>query len=801
MRKIIFGFQTTIFLLIVTTLAIIMATFIESASSTQNARALIYNAKWFEVVLGLLTLNVAGSLFYHKSFSWRKISVPLFHLSFVLIMVGAFFTRYTGVEGMVHIREGEQSNIVMLENNGGNFELPFDIYLDEFELLRYPGSNSPSSYSSYVTVEDHESQKAFEFHIYMNHILLYRGWRFFQTSYDQDEKGTMLTASRDVIGTPLTYFGYFTVIVTLLLSLFMPGTFFRKQLVKLRTVSAILVLFLIPSFGFGQGTAPDEKVVDADRAHLFGELVMQDYSGRMKTMNTLTTQFMRKLYGADKIDGLSGEQVVLSMVTYPEHWVHVPVIKVSNKEVRRFMKMEGKHLSYAGLFGNDGQYILTAPVSRVFMMPEEMRDKTDKAFLQLDDEANILHAFLLGDALTVFPIEGAENNKWYSLNEAAKHAPSPSDSLFLTHIFALYIDALKQGKTSGDYTKADDYLMAIKQYQQKAGAAVTLSDNKVKAELMYNRWLIFERLQNAYALSGFLMLILFFVFILRGKRFPRSLFFVFFTFSVILLLFTAFGVGLRWFIGGYIPISNSLEVMIFLSGIVMLAALIVGVKQPVSIALGSILAYAFLFVASMNSGNPEIGNLVPVLKSYWLSIHVAIITSSYALFALAMMVGLLNLILFLFATPARFPSILVKTDQLGAVIQVMMIIALYLLTIGTILGGIWANESWGRYWGWDAKETWALISIFVYAFVAHMRFVPAMKDEYWFNLAAFWAFSSILMTFFGVNYFLTGLHSYAGVGEATFPVWISYTAAFFVLLTGASGIRYFKLKEMLTDVK
>jgi len=628
----------------------------------------------------------------------------------------------------------------------------------------------------------------------MNHILLYRGWRFFQTSYDQDEKGTMLTASRDVIGTPLTYFGYFTVIVTLLLSLFMPGTFFRKQLVKLRTVSAIIVLFLLPSFGFGQGTNPEEKIVDAIQAHRFGELVMQDYSGRMKTMNTLTTQFMRKLYGADKMDGLSGEQVVLSMVTYPEHWVHVPVIKVNNKEVRRFLKMEGKHLSYAGLFGSDGQYILTEPVSRVFMMPEEMRGKTDKAFLQLDDEANILHA------LTVFPIEGAENNKWYSLNEAAKHAPSSADSLFLTHIFALYIDALKQGKNSSDYTKADDYLIAIKQYQQKAGAAVALSDNKVKAELMYNRWLIFERLQNAYALSGFLMLILFFVFILRGKRFPRGLFLVFFSFSIILLLFTTFGIGLRWYIGGYIPISNSLEVMIFLSGIVMVAALIVGVKQPVSIALGSILAYAFLFVASMNNGNPEIGNLVPVLKSYWLSIHVAIITSSYALFALAMMVGLLNLILYLFATPARFASILVKTDQLGAVIQVMMIIALYLLTIGTILGGIWANESWGRYWGWDAKETWALISIFVYAFVAHMRFVPAMKDEYWFNLAAFWAFASILMTFFGVNYFLTGLHSYAGVGEATFPVWISYTTAFFVILTGISGIRYFKLKEKHTGV-
>jgi cytochrome c-type biogenesis protein CcsB len=797
MKKILFGFQTAIVLLIITTISIVMATFIESATSTENARRLIYNATWFEVVLGFLTLNIAGSMFIHKAFSWRKITVPLFHLSFVLIMLGAFFTRYTGMEGMVHIREGERSNVVMLENNGGNYRLSFDLYLDEFELLRYPGSQSPSSYSSYVTVEDHQTQTAFEYHIYMNHILKYKGWRFFQTSYDQDELGTYLTASRDVIGTPLTYAGYFVTMLTLLLSLFMPGTFFRKQLVKLRNTTAMLVLFIaLPFIGLSQSNIDPAKVVDAQQAHEFGELVVQDPQGRMKTMNTLTTQFMRKLYGDDKMNGLSGEQVVLSMITYPEYWVYVPFIKVNNKEVRRQLNIDEKYLSYAGLFSNDGRYVLIDPVSASFQKPEELRDKTDKAYLQLDDEANILHAFLMGDAITIYPIEGALNNKWYSLNEAKHHAPASADSLFLAHVFSLYIDALKQGKANNDYANAQSYLEALKKYQQKTGREVMLSPNKIKAELMYNRWLIFERLQNAYALSGFLMLIMFFVFIIRGKLFPKPAFLIFYFLSIVLLLFTAFGIGLRWFIGGYIPISNSLEVMIFLSGIVMLAGLIVSLKQPVALALSSILAYTFLFVASMNNGNPEIGNLVPVLKSYWLSIHVAVITSSYALFALVMMVGLLSLILYLVATPKTFTLVLEKTSQLGAIVQIMMIIALYLLTIGTILGAIWANESWGRYWGWDAKETWALISIFVYAFVAHMRFVPAMKDEFWNNLAAFWSFASILMTFFGVNYFLTGLHSYAGVGQAaTLPLWIVWTTVFFIIVSIISGIRYFKLKE------
>ena len=309
MKSKLFVFKTTLVLLVITTIAIIMATFIESATSTENVRHLIYNATWFEILLGLLTLNIAGSLFYHKSFSWKKITVPLFHLSFVLIMTGALFTRYTGIEGMVYIREGQQTNIVKLENSKGDLKLPFNIYLDNFELLRYPGSNSPSSYSSYITVEDYEKNQAFEYHIYMNHILKYRGWRFFQTSYDQDEQGTVLTASHDIIGTPITYAGYFLTITTLLLSLFMPGTFFRKQLIKLSSATAVIILFLFPVTGFCNSNIDAGNVVDANHSREFGELVVQDVKGRMKTMNTLNSEFMRKLYGAEKMDDLNQQDV------------------------------------------------------------------------------------------------------------------------------------------------------------------------------------------------------------------------------------------------------------------------------------------------------------------------------------------------------------------------------------------------------------------------------------------------------------------------------------------------------------
>ncbi|MDA3928988.1 MAG: cytochrome c biogenesis protein CcsA [Prolixibacteraceae bacterium] len=793
-----FGFKTTIVLLIVIAISVIMATFIESATSTENARDLVYNATWFEVMLALLTLNITGSLFYHKSFQWSKITVPLFHLSFVLIMIGAMFTRYTGVEGMISIREGQQSNVVRLENNGGDKILPFEVFLNDFELKRYPGSNSPSSYSSVVTVQDEEKGNFFEYHIYMNHILKYRGWRFFQTSYDQDEKGTVLTATRDVIGTPVTYFGYFLTITTLFLSLLLPGTFFRKQLRKLRTMGITVLLLFVSIIGFSAPEIDAAKIVDVQQAQEFGELVVQDYKGKMKTMNTLDNEFMRKLYGAETIDAITADQVVLSLQTYPEEWVNVPLIKVHNKDVRKSLDMEGKYLSYANLFNPEGRYILSEPISRIFMKPESSRNKFDKAMIKLDDKANILHAFIIGDAITVFPIENIENNKWHASKDAAQFSTNSEDSLFLKHIFPLYIDALQEGKTNGNYDQAANYLSAIKKYQEKAGAEVTISPSKIKAELNYNKWHIFERMEKMFALVGFVLLILFFIILLKGKVFPRWLEISFQLVALILLIITEIGVGLRWYIGGYVPLSNSLEVMIFLSGIVLLAGLIISRRQPVTLALSLILGYTFLFVASMNNGNPEIGNLVPVLKSYWLSIHVAVITSSYALFALVMMMALVNLMLFLFLTPLKFKRIVAKSAQLDALIQVMLTIALYMLTIGTILGAIWANESWGRYWGWDAKETWALISIFIYAFVAHMRFIPAMKDQYWVNLAAFWSFTSILMTFFGVNYFLVGLHSYAGVGEAnSLPMWIWYTAAVFVIITALSGIRYFKVKEKL----
>jgi cytochrome c-type biogenesis protein CcsB len=784
-------FEFSLVLIILLVVGMTVATFIEAAKGVSVARNMVYNSTWFEVLLALLSVSTIASLFHYRSFSWSKITVPLFHLAFVLILIGAFFTRYTGLEGFMSIREGESSNQIMAESLGP-VSLPFNLYLEDFVLERYPGSNSPSSYSSHVIVNDDTQNKSFQYHIYMNHILQYRGWRFFQTSYDQDEKGTYLTVSRDVIGTPLTYSGYFLAMAAMLLSLFLPGTFFSKQLLKFRKVQVVLVLTLLFPL-LGKAQIPDsDKVVPRATADEFGKLLVQDPGGRIKTLNTLNNEFMRKVFGREQLGKLTPDQVVLSMMTFPDYWREFPLIIVKNSELQRQLEIKSRYLSLNSLYNEQGQYILAKPIGKVFMKPPGNRDKTDKALIELDDKANILIGFISGSAFAIFPVEEAINHKWHSLTDAYQFAGNDEDSLYLRHITELYTESLRMAMLHGDFSKADDYLLSMKVYQEAIGQQVYPSKEKIRAELFYNRIHLFQWLKGVYGATGFLFLLFFFLFLFRESGMPLLLNKVFFLLSLFLLALHTFGIGLRWYIGGFVPLSNAYETMLFISWTALLTGTLVARKQPVALALAYLVGFTFLFVAGLNNSNPEIGNLVPVLKSPWLSIHVAVITSSYALFALVALAAFVNLVLFMVINKKSYNLLLINTESTGAMMQLLLIAGLYTLTAGTLFGAIWANESWGRYWGWDPKETWALISILVYAFVSHIRLIPSMKDLFWFNLASFWAIASILMTFFGVNYFLSGMHSYAGTGDAQVPNWLFWVVLLLILLSLLSGHRYFK---------
>jgi cytochrome c-type biogenesis protein CcsB len=785
-----YSFLVSAILLLVLSIAMAVATFVESEQGVNAARSLVYNATWFEVLLALLGINVAGSLFYYRTFSWSKISVPLFHLAFVLMLLGAFLTRYTGVEGTVYIREGQATNQVVAQGLG-HITLPFELHLEDFVLERYPGSHSPSSYSSHVVVRDSEKGRDFPYHIYMNHILKYRGWRFFQTSYDEDEQGTVLTASRDVVGTPIAYFAYFLSIVAMLASLFLPGTFFRKQLKRVGK-SAVVLALLFGSVAVQGQTIDRSKVVPAEQARKFGELVMQDHRGRMKTVNTLNTEFMRKIYGNEELGNLPADQVVLSMVVFPDYWSSVELLKVKNSELRKQLGLLGERVPLNYFFTSSGTYMLSKHINQVFLKPSKAQSKPDKALMELDDKINIWHGFLTREAFVIFPSEQAENHKWYDPNSAWTQASSSEDSLYLNHIFDMYVSEIQDGMISGNFEAADEYLYSMLVFQREIGKAVYPAPGKVKAELLYNKLSIFHYLKIGYAIIGFVMLIFIFTLILKGLSLNVVGKWSFGTLAGILFVLHNLGIAMRWYIGGFVPLSNAYETMLFISWTSVLSGILLVRRQPVVTSMALIMGFAFLMVAGLNNSNPEIGNLVPVLKSPWLSIHVAVITSSYALFAIVMLLAFLNMVLYFPMNLKNRMALMPRTEQIGDIMQVLLTVGLYTLTIGTIFGAVWANESWGRYWGWDPKETWALISILAYAFVSHMRLIPSIKGELWFNVAAFWAFAVILMTFFGVNYFLTGMHSYAGTADAVVPPWLLWVVILLFIFTILTAWVYIK---------
>ncbi|MCK4747045.1 MAG: cytochrome c biogenesis protein CcsA, partial [Bacteroidales bacterium] len=253
----------------------------------------------------------------------------------------------------------------------------------------------------------------------------------------------------------------------------------------------------------------------------------------------------------------------------------------------------------------------------------------------------------------------------------------------------------------------------------------------------------------------------------------------------------------RWYISGHAPMSNGYESMIFMSWVTILAGLIFVRRSGYAMALTSILAALALMVAGMSNMNPEITNLVPVLKSPWLTIHVTVIMAGYGFLGLASIMGLMNVIIYALLTPVNKGRMLDIVDQVTMVNQLTLIVGLYFMTAGTFLGGVWANESWGRYWGWDPKETWALITVLVYAFVTHMHRIPGLRGTFAFNLASFLSYASVMMTYFGVNYFLGGIHSYASGTSFKLP-WITYVIV--VLMVVLAIFAYNKQRRLLPDM-
>jgi cytochrome c-type biogenesis protein CcsB len=688
--------------------------------------------------------------------------------------------------------QGEAGNMTARVSYGpAVMELPFSLKLNEFMVERYPGSNSPSGFRSRVTLIDQHNNTELPYDIYMNHILKYRGYRFYQSSYDPDELGTVLSVNHDPAGMYTTYTGYGLLFLFIILSLLNRKSFFRTVTPghwssRYRKTASMVALLLLTS------VAPlksQNLVIDRKAADSFGSVLAQDQKGRTKPLYTISSDILRKISRENSLDGLSPMQVYLGCSLDFYHWQNVPLIKVSNEELRKELSLKGEKAAFSDIvtFGEAGGYKLESLVEKAYSKPESERTKFDKEVIKVDERVNICYMMSRGDFMRIFPMRD-NTDHWGQAGEASRKGISSDDSLFVLSVVPMWVQAVTS--VGRQVAAPDEFISALRQYQRTHAGYELPSEGKVKAELFYYKAKIFEKLFPFYATLGLIMIITIIAMIIRGRQLKGVFLMIIAGLIALGFLFHTLGLGIRWYISGHSPMSNGYESMLFISWVTLLAGLIFSRKSLLTLAATSVLGGLTLMVAHLSFMDPEITNLVPVLRSYWLTLHVSVITGSYGFLGLGAILGLVVLVMMLFIRDDSRERISAVIDELTVINYRTLTLGLYFLTIGTFLGAIWANESWGRYWGWDPKETWSLITVIVYTLVTHSRMIPGMKDTYTFNLLSLVAFSSVLMTYFGVNYYLSGLHSYAAGDPVPVPVFVYVAVGVLVTLAFAAGFRY-----------
>ncbi len=691
------------------------------------------------------------------------------------------------------------------------YNLPFSVKLNDFVAEKYPGTtNSYASYESKVTVLDKD--KKFDSRIYMNHILDYKGFRLFQASFDPDEKGTVLSVNHDFWGTLITYIGYFMLFFGLMSIMFTKHSRFadlKRKLENVKTKKSKIILLFVLSFSINslaQKTnhqVATAKQIDSLISHYnvsenhaakFGRLVIQDEKGRMKPINTFSSELLRKVSKSDTYKQMNADQVFLSMTRIPQVWYSVPLIylKSGNDSIRKIIgvKKDAKYAALIDFFDQKGNYKLVPYLGE--SARESIKNQFQKDFIETDKKINLLYSALSGSILRIFPLPNDKNNKWISALELHENHLKGMDSVYTKSILPLYFEALKEAKTTKNDDDANQIVESIIGFQKKYGAKVRPSDQKIDSEIMYNHYDIFKKLYYLYMITGVLMLVFTIINLFFDKKILHFTTNFFHLFILILFLMHTTGLIVRWYISGHAPWSDAYESMIYVAWATMFFALAFDKKSKLTVASGTFVASMILMIAHWNWMDPAIANLQPVLNSYWLMIHVAVIVASYGPFTLAMILGIVALILMLFVNKNNKTRMTLHLQEITYINEMALTIGLVMLTIGNFLGGQWANESWGRYWGWDPKETWALISIMIYAFVIHARFVPTLRGLWIYNLMSILAFYSILMTYFGVNFYLTGLHSYASGDKVVTPNFIYFSIAFVAILALFSYQKYRK---------
>lgn len=698
----------------------------------------------------------------------------------------------------------EYNKPIMIELAGQKFfiswalsyeQLPFDIYLRDFVLDRYPGSMSPASYASEITVKNNNEN--FDYRIFMNNVLDYDGYRFYQSSYDQDEKGTVLSVNKDPGKIP-TYIGYFLLCLGMFMNFLNPHSRFRTlaRLINKDTLkhASVIIFILLLSFGSEKTFAQDLNltlpVVNTNHAKALATLIVQKSAdGRMVPFDTLSREILEKIHQSDSYKGQNSNAVMLSMLVDVDKWQMEPFILMpQNQAVRdaiaNILEIPStKYISYKDFFDENNRYKLQKYVENANRKNPNARGVFDKEIIKLDERANVVNLVFSGELFKFIPVQNNPNNVWLAPFSAVTTLKGDEGHIVLA-LIQNYFSAVENAFKDGNWTRADEGLKFIKEYQEKIGYKVMPSKIKVEMEIFSNKAEIFVKLAPVYLIAGFLLLILVFSKMVVPNLKISFIFKVVYVLNVLAFVIHTVGLGLRAYLSGHAPWSNGYESMVYIAWALSLSGIFFSRKSPIALSLTSILSGVVLMVAHLSEMNPQITNLVPVLNSYWLSIHVSVITASYGFLGLCALLGIFTLFLMCFLKKdGKYNlNILRNITEATRINEMAMIFGLCLLTVGNFLGAIWANESWGRYWSWDSKETWALVSILVYAAILHLRMIPKYCNQFVFALWSMFAYWVIIMTYFGVNYFLTGLHSYAAGEAAQIPNYVYWGFALMVVL-------------------
>ena len=735
------------------------ATIVEKSQGTDYAHAHYYGAWWFILIWAVLA---ALGAFYIIKRKVKCASTLALHLSFIIILLGALLTHVSAKRGMIHLRIGQPTDTYMAQDEEQGMKeekLPFSLCLQKFEAKMHDGTNAVADYSSKFTVIDGDDKSEGE--VSMNNIYSHRSYRLYQSSYDEDGKGSVLAINADPYGIPVTYTGYALLFISLVWMLFDPKGGYRKLLKSPLLKKGALITALILSMGNIQTLHAESAtgnlqnaVLPKETAEKFGELHIL-YNDRICPVQTFALDFCKKIYGARSYQGLTAEQVLSGWVFYGNTWANEPFIKIKSGEMKTAMNLPD-YASLNTFFNREmGGYTIGQYVQEYY---NGQQDKFHQQAADIDGKIQIIMELREGISLKVLPYTFTKNVKatkdhpfikagtttWFSPVDKLPQAVEQQHALYIRNVFSLLNGDVKAGNTS----RVNEFFVKMKKYQEVSSGNSLPTATQYKAERINNAFPFATILFMANLTLGFIALF-YTIYRMTKKREIKALNIALPILLGVSFLALTFGLALRWIISGNVPMSNGYESMLTVAWFVMLISILMQLRIRIVMVFGFLISGFFLLVSHINQMDPTIGQMMPVLNSPLLSMHVSIIMMSYALLSLTFICGIMGI------------CMRSHGEELQALSRLFLYPALTTMGFGIFIGAIWANVSWGNYWSWDSKETWALITFMIYAVVVHTQSLPVFRKPLVYHIYITLAFLSIAMTYFGVNYFLTGMHSYA----------------------------------------